>query len=273
MESALKLEIYFKPLRLASKNTTVKKERTFKSLDALAPVHEKLNHNEKYKTIHFKYLECLQDLHKRTKQKTLPGELSVTAFRNKHHVSPHLFKILVDNHLLNEFGSGRNSMSYRWNTIPPVMATVERILEDIERYEEAKKEQKVMVVMNQDHEPAPAHIPALDMDKLAKQLSYHLPSPPDLNYTLIKQYINEAVTTHVEALKEAMVANLHAVMPGVLSKLIDSIPPAPAAIVPQVHVETVYVDKIIEKTLEPVHHHYAAPATEKKGFLNKILNH
>lgn len=260
----LKLNIYYKRLSVASKNTgAIPKEKTLKSLDSLTSVHEKLKFSEVYKSKHFKYLDFLRELHTKTKQRTLPGELSLTEIRNKHHVSPFTTKILIENHMLHEFGSGRGKTCYRWATIPPVMAMAEKLIQDVDKREVEKHNEK-MVVINPEEESTPAPAPVLDIKKLVEQMLYHMPAPPDLNYTLVNQYIKQAVSEHVQALQGAMLAHLQQVMPQIVDTIIKSFPVPQALPAPEVQV--VEIDKLTEKTVEHHHHHYITHEEKKSKF-------
>lgn len=181
MEEALKLKKYPK--------LTVEKQDSnnyYASLDELSEVRSGIIERDKIKTKHHRYFEFLKALYEKTKIPTAPGSFSLTEFKNQYRVSPLVYKVLIDNHLLDDLSNGSTQRRYHWNTIPPNMSTAMRVVKDIEQLEEQKKENEMVVV----NSIAPV---GFDVDRFLELLKYHLPIPEKLDYDKINDAIASAI--------------------------------------------------------------------------------
>jgi hypothetical protein len=249
------LKIYERKYKWSGHPLT-KEEKTepIKSLEDLGDVRSAIVNTNKFKTEHYRTLDFLRELYDKTKTVSQPGHVSLTELRNKHRVATIIPKILLERHLLIEINHNKFKPSYKWNTIPPVMATVEKLLEDKPYFEKQKQESKL--VLAKAHEQKPLQ-PLFDMQQILEALKYHIPQQ-HIDYNVISNVVQETLTAMLPQMELRIMQALLAQIPQVAKDSVMQMP------LPKTEIKIVEVEKVIEH-----HHHHITPEA-KKSFFDKF---
>lgn len=256
--AATRLNIHFRQ-RGGMKVLTNDGSQKARKVTSLQNLGEIVNPDE-FKNKHFKYLDFLKEVHLKTKIISPPGYVSLTEIRNKHGVGPDIIKILFMQGMIKEVTGNKRSPSYVWNTIPPNMYMVQKLMDDMHK----QRENTTMVKLPADHSAETITNPPIylsqeiDYDRIIEAVKASV-SPAAIPHIDLNPIITQVKTSVSAAIKDShrtMMSYIQQALPQMVQNEMQRLNPE---------------IKIVEVEKHTEHHHYVTKE-EKGNLINRLFN-